>query len=60
MRYGAIKACWGGSPGPVEVGSPGEFHPRAPTDPYVKISLHTTLVTLITRIAEPRDAMPSA
>ena len=26
---------------PFQSGSPGEFHPQAPTDPYVNLSIHT-------------------
>ncbi|MFD7606158.1 transposase, partial [Streptomyces mirabilis] len=29
-------------------GSPGESHPRAPSDPYVTVSRHTALVALVT------------
>ncbi|WP_030471256.1 helix-turn-helix domain-containing protein, partial [Lentzea aerocolonigenes] len=32
-------------------GSPGEFHPWAPTDPGVTVSRHRALVTLVTRRA---------
>jgi len=29
----------------TKTGSPGEFHPQAPTDPYVNLSIHTALLT---------------
>ena len=29
-----------------ESGSPGEFHPQAPTDPCVNLSIHTAPVSL--------------
>ncbi|WP_346004610.1 Scr1 family TA system antitoxin-like transcriptional regulator, partial [Lentzea aerocolonigenes] len=32
----------------LESGSPGEFHPWAPTDPGVTVSRHRALVTLVT------------
>ena len=46
-------------PGPltVLVGSPGESHPRAPTEPCVTISRYTALVVLVTRIAGQRLSM---
>ena len=27
-------------------GRPGEFHPKSPTEPYVKVSFHTALLIL--------------
>ncbi|MGH3976975.1 MAG: IS3 family transposase [Pseudonocardiaceae bacterium] len=39
----AVNQRWCGS------GSPGEFHPRAPTVPGVTVSRHRALVALITR-----------
>src|SRR5271157_5413323 len=41
-------------------GGPGESHPRAPTDPYVNLSVHTALVILITRRLGRRWSRPSA
>ena len=35
-------------------------HPPAPTEPYVNLSIHTALVTLITRRWGRRLSMPSA
>src|SRR3954452_20506068 len=32
------------TPPQVESGSPGEFHPRAPTEPCVTVSRHTALL----------------
>ena len=40
-------------------GSRRESHPPAPTDPYVNLSIHTALVTLITRRPGRRLSRPS-
>ena len=40
-------------------GRPGESHPRAPTEPCVKISLYTALVILVTRPQGRCSARPS-
>ncbi len=39
-------------------GSPGESHPRAPTDPYVTVSRHTALVALVARQPGPTSPRP--
>ncbi|MCP2249220.1 helix-turn-helix domain-containing protein [Lentzea aerocolonigenes] len=44
----------------LESGSPGEFHPWAPTDPGVTVSRHRALVTLVTRRAGPKLPRSSA
>jgi hypothetical protein len=41
-------------------GSPGESHPRAPSDPYVTVSRHTALVALVTRQPGPTSPRPIA
>jgi hypothetical protein len=41
-------------------GGPGEFHPRAPTDPGVTLSRHRALLTLAVRLASTRHWLPSA
>ncbi len=41
-------------------GSRRESHPPAPTDPYVNLSVHTALVTVITRRRGRRWSRPSA
>ena len=43
----------------VRSGRPGESHPRAPTEPCVKISLYTALVILVTRPQGRCSARPS-
>src|SRR5215471_10246420 len=40
------------------VGSPGESHLRAPTEPCVAVSRYTALVVLVTRLAGPRLSRP--
>jgi hypothetical protein len=50
-----------GDPQPgLKSGSRRESHPPAPTEPYVNLSIHTALVTLITRRWEGRSSRPSA
>jgi hypothetical protein len=54
----AVESARGrGRPGMRWSGSPGESHPRAPTDPYVTVSRHTALVVLI--IEGPVSPRPS-
>jgi hypothetical protein len=40
-------------------GSRGDFHPPAPTDPYVNLSVHTALVILVVRRAGPKRPISS-
>ncbi len=57
-RLGVCVAT-SGPPSSRGSGSRGDSHPPAPTDPYVNLSVHTALVTLIVRHAGPKRPISS-